>query len=494
MRNVSRWALTAALLCTMAAEGAGQVLRTGDAETLAYPAEDGKAGVPDGGTPDGGTPDGATPDGATPQPPAEPPTDERPFFTLGNRKVFFGLDFAFVSYKDWAQDASMGRERQMTPSRLVLSVYGDVNPHVSYRAEFNPLDSSMAPRPYVPSPDDRRTYFFPNQPDEPGNRGVVSTPEGLFNVDSYKTMGMDPIHHLNGLRIGYVDVHSRSRRFGAQIGRVYVPQGLGLEHTTWFSSKDLTHMQMIDAAADNGALAYLDTSRVRLELALVTGNGAPFHDYGYFDFTAGEDKNSAIATMSRVSYRPFDGLMVGGSVKHNYVNSRIEDSITLSLAKRYDNAFTGFVQWKQSRHLTVFGEVARYKWGLRDSSADLLAGPRVQTPIIKDGYYLGAEVFSPRFRFGTVSATVVRSELGRDDSLVAWAAANDLFGVALGKKERSNVAKLQGHFGDNLAAFWFWHGLSNPFPELSAIRPIAGPGRDRAVSNNKSGFGVHLRF
>jgi hypothetical protein len=88
----------------------------------------------------------------------------------------------------------------------------------------------------------------------------------------------------------------------------------------------------------------------------------------------------------------------------------------------------------------------------------------------------------------------VRSELGRDDSLVAWAAANELFGVTLGKKERSNIVKLQGHFGGNLTLFYFWHDLSNPFPELSAIRPISGPGSDRAASGNKSGMGVHLRF
>jgi hypothetical protein len=198
--------------------------------------------------------------------------------------------------------------------------------------------------------------------------------------------------------------------------------------------------------------------------------------------------------MARAVYRPMEGLMIGGSVKHNYVNSRIEDSITLALSKRYDNAFTAFARWEQSPYLTVFGELARYKWGLRDTSADLLAGPRIQTPLMKDGYFIGADVFSPMYRFVRLSATVVRSELDRNDSLVAWAAANDLFGVTLGKKERSNVLKMQGHFGENLSVFYFWHGLSNPFPELSAIKPIAGPGSDVPVSNNKAGMGVQLRF
>ena len=38
----------------------------------------------------------------------------------------------------------------------------------------------------------------------------------------------------------------------------------------------------------------------------------------------------------------------------------------------------------------------------------------------------------------------------RDDSLVAWAAANTMFDVQLGKKERSNVVKLRAALGRNI--------------------------------------------
>jgi hypothetical protein len=131
---------------------------------------------------------------------------------------------------------------------------------------------------------------------------------------------------------------------------------------------------------------------------------------------------------------------------------------------------------------------------LRDSSADLLPGPRVATPIMKDGYYVGAELTSPEIKFARIAVTLARSELDRDDSLVAWAAANKLFGVDMGKKERSNIVKMQVHLGGNLTAFWFRHDLSNPFPELSAIKPISGPGSDRSVSNTKSGMGMRFRF
>ena len=422
---------------------------------------------------------------------------DAPFFSWGNRKTFIGLDFAFLSYTDGSLKAAMGRERQILPARMVISLYGDYNKFVSYRAEINPIDRSMTPRPYVPHEDDRRTYFFPNQPDVVGGLGVASVPEGLFYVDDYKTLGVDPIAQMNGLRVGYVDLHTASRKYGAQVGRVYVPQGLGLDNVTWFSAKDLSHIQIIDAAADNGVVTYFSTKRFKLELAVVTGNGSSFHDYSYSNFTTdGEDKNSAVASISRVTVQVRKGLMFGASVKHNYINSRIEDSTTLQLSKRYDNAFTGFAKWQQSDYLMVYGQVSRYKWGLRDSSAELMPEPRPETPIFKDGYLMGMEVTSPQLPKIRTRVTLgyARSELDRDDSLVAWATANQLFDVRMGKRERSNIFRLQGRVGQNFSLFWFLHDLSNPFPELSAIKPISGPGSENYRSDSKSGFGMMFKF
>ncbi len=48
--------------------------------------------------------------------------------------------------------------------------------------------------------------------------------------------------------------------------------------------------------------------------------------------------------------------------------------------------------------------------------------------------------------------------------------------------------------GRNLNVYWFLHRLSNPFPELSAITPISGPGADRPHSSDKNGLGVQVRF
>ncbi len=426
-------------------------------------------------------------------PSAAPPPP--PSIALGRHTITFGLDFTFAGIHDAAQTGSMGRERQLKPGYVILSLAGDVTPRLSYRLEINPVDDSIVPRPYTPGENDRRTYFFPNRVDQEGGRGVSSDPAGLYMVDTYKHPGFDPYLHAGLLRTAQVDIHTPSRRVGLVVGRLYVPQGLPVSMTTWFSAKDLNKIQLVNAQIDNGVLLYLDRPRVRVEVGVISGNGSPYHDYGYFDHTVPhEDKNSAFGTLARVSVRPLEGLFAGVSAKHNYLNSRIEDSVTLQLSKKHDDAFIGFFHYRPARFLTVYGEVARYKWGMRGSSADLIAGPRPSTPIWKDGYYVGAEATAPRTRAGQFGITVTRGEISRDDSLVSWAAANDMLGVRLGKKERSTVIKLTSAFGDHLQVYGFYHALSNPFPELSAIVPIAGAGAGSAVSSDKHGCGLRVRF
>ena len=217
--------------------------------------------------------------------------------TIGGRPVTFGIDFSFAGVYDRALWESMGRERQIKPAFLNLSVVGSVNDCLSYVVVINPVQDGPVPRPYVPGPNDPRSYFFPNQPD---GLGVSSDPEGLYKVDDYKFSAFNPIIQEGMLRVGYIDLHSRAhageRRFGVLLGRAYVPQGFGLDDVTWYTAKDLTHIQRIDAQTDNGVFLHMTDRRLSVNLVGVTGNANPYHDYGYFDFTdPTEDKNSAVA-------------------------------------------------------------------------------------------------------------------------------------------------------------------------------------------------------
>ena len=100
--------------------------------------------------------------------------------------------------------------------------------------------------------------------------------------------------------------------------------------------------------------------------------------------------------------------------------------------------------------------------------ADLLPGPKVETPVYKPGYYWALDLTAPDSRFGKWGLTVTREELSRDDSLVALAAARQMFGVTLGKKERGTIVKGQVQTRQ-LTLFGFVNLVSNPFPELSAV-------------------------
>jgi hypothetical protein len=45
-----------------------------------------------------------------------------------------------------------------------------------------------------------------------------------------------------------------------------------------------------------------------------------------------------------------------------------------------------------------------------------------------------------------------------------------------------------------LTAYGFINFVSNPYPELSAIAPIAGPGAGESARNTKTGFGIRFRM
>lgn len=422
-----------------------------------------------------------------------PDASNPPPLTIGAHTFHVGVDFAFAAVTDRSQQETLGRERQIKVPYANLSLSADVGEHFSFFVMINPANDEAVPKPYIPSPDDRRTFFFPNQPE---GRGVASDPNGIKDVDDYKYSQLDPIIQQGALRLGYLDIHTTDRRFGMVLGRNYVAQGFSLADVVWFTAKDLTHIQRINAQADNGVTLYYSTPRVRVDLAAITGNANPFHDYGYFDFTdASEDKNSALGAVATARFTlPKPKLTVGGTYRKNFLNSRIEDSISIQLSKHNDDAVIGFLSIEPVHDVRVFGEAVRYTWGLAKTSADLLPGPANESPVYKAGYYVGADVSSPQTRLGKWGATVTREELSRDDALVAFADANGLFGVKLGKKERSTIVKVQLQTGKELTLFGFVNLLSNPFPQLSALVPISGTGAGEAASDKKIGVGIRFRL
>lgn len=420
--------------------------------------------------------------------------DAPPTPGLTTPRLRWGADFSFAGILDESLRGSLGRERQIKPVVAVLTLDARLSSHVSLHLEANPVRDDRAPKPYVPDTSDRRTYFFPNRPDVVGGRGVASQPEGLYKVDQYKHTGLDPILQMYLLRTGYADAHTASGRFGLQFGRVYVRQGLGLDGLTWFTAKDLTTVQLLNAQADNGLSFYGTVARVAVTAQMVTGNGSPYHDYGYFDFTdPSEDKNSSVGVVLDARTTLWGRLLVGGSARRNRVNSRIEDSITLQLSKHQDDARLLYARASLPR-LQIYGEWATYLVGLAPSSAELLQGPTVQSPVHRTGGYAGVQAGPLSLGDARASIVVEHELMSRNDALVAYAAANEMFDVRLGAHIHGTNAKLLVDCGKHLSSFAFVRLMSNPFPELSAIVPVSGPETGRSVSHTKIGVGLRVRF
>src|SRR5258707_951345 len=167
-------------------------------------------------------------------------TSKPPPLTLASHPFQVGVDFTFASVSDGSQMETLGRERQIKVAYANLSFGTDVGEHFSFFVTINPANDEAVPKPYIPSADDRRTYFFPNQPQ---GRGVASNPNGIKDVDDYKYSQFDPIIQQGLLRFGYLDIHTTDRKMGIVLGRNYVPQGLSLDELVWFTAKDLTHIQ-----------------------------------------------------------------------------------------------------------------------------------------------------------------------------------------------------------------------------------------------------------
>ena len=259
---------------------------------------------------------------------------------------------------------SMGRERVTKIAYAVAGLSGELNPHLAYRLEMNAADDTRQPAPFTPS--EKTPFFFPNLADP--DYGVVSRPEGQFNVDDYKNTGWDPYLQQQHLRRAFIDAHTASGKLGVVAGRFFVPIGLSLDEVRWFTAKDLSHIQLINAVADTGAELYARFGRdqafhARLSAAVITGNGNPYHDYVYFDFTgeATEDTNSAVGGVITLQMSPVSGLHLVGTAEYNFVGSRIEADTTLQRSKHYDNKYVLGASYRPPWFKTaqVFGQMTR---------------------------------------------------------------------------------------------------------------------------------------
>ncbi|MCH7663795.1 MAG: hypothetical protein IH859_08000 [Chloroflexi bacterium] len=270
-----------------------------------------------------------------------------------------------------------------------------------------------------------------------------------------------------------------------------LPIGFNWEEVGSFTAKDATHIQRINAESNFGISLDQTFGPATVTVAAFIGDGNKFRDYTYFYFQDGSlDSNSALTTLLSARVEPLSGLDLRVSWKKGYTGSKVERVPNFWASKRNDQAVIFSAQYRVNQYARVFGEYARYTWGLTRTSAEMLG---LDTrPINKPGYYVGADLSVPITEKVRLGAVITREELTRDDSLISFLSQNG-YDVQLGKKERSTVYRFYANISDVVTVAVIRNELSNPYAWVSGIEPIAGP-NPGAANNGSNKWGLIVSF
>ncbi len=380
--------------------------------------------------------------------------------------------------------ATLGFENQGRLGYGIIGLSGDLSERFGYMFEINPVDEGQ-PLPAC----GEEGFFYPNTPQSFGPQ-VACVPDGRLRVDDYRFTALDPMNQQGPIRQAYL--RYRSGGFGVTFGRFILPIGFNWEEAGSYTTKDATHIQRINAESSFGVgFDYSFGERASVTAAAFLGDGNKFRDYDYFYFQDGSlDSNSALTTLLSGRVEPIEGLDLRAAWKKGFTGSKVERVPNFFASKRHDDAVVLSAQYRFNDFARVFGEYARYTWGLTESSAQLLgldAGP-----VSKPGYYVGTDLsvpVTPRVRVGTV---ITHEDLTRDDSLISYLSLQG-FDVAMGEKERSTAYRLYADFSERVTVALFRNDHTNPYLWVSGIEPVLGANPDAANSGSNK-WGLVIRF
>jgi hypothetical protein len=402
------------------------------------------------------------------------------------------LKISAVVIAGWSHDgmqAQLGFEKQGRLAQATLALSGRVTDRVRYFVSLNPVNEASS-KPACGEQD----FFFPNDPSFYSAGPVVpcDPEDGFKRVDTYNTYGLDYINQQGPLREGFIDWRATDA-VAARFGRFILPIGFApLEVGSW-TAKDLTRIQRLNAEANFGLmLAYSRRGVFDAAVMGVLGDGNREKDYDWFYFANPTlDTNSALTVVGTARLRPSRRLDLRASYKRGFTGSKVERLPSYWASKRIDDAFVASAKAQVHPWLSVFGEYARYVWGPAQTSAEMLGIDA--EPIVKPGYYVGGTFEVPVGARTRVGATVTREELSRDDSLVKYLAMNSLYGVEMGKTDRSTIARFYVDVS-RLAAFGvFLADISNPYPWISGAWPVSGPRAFTGRAPDRYGITVIIR-
>jgi hypothetical protein len=406
--------------------------------------------------------------------------------------------FGFELVAGWSHDgaqAALGFEKQGRVGMAILSLSGRVSDHVRYYVSVNPV-SETSSRPACGEKD----FFFPNDPNLFAGTGPIvkcDEEDGLKRVDTYNTFSLDYINQQGILREGYID-WGISNALSLRGGRFILPVGFAPREVGGGTSKDITRITRLNAEANYGAM--LAVSRRSDNRALfdagvmaVLGDGNREKDYDWFYFVNRSlDTNSAVTVVASARTQPIKQLDLRVAYKHGYTGSKVERLPSYWASKRNDDALVVSLMISPVSWASLFGEYAKYKWGPTITSGELVGVPTVG-PIEKPGYYMGAQFGVPVSSRVRVGGSITREEITRDDSLIQYLTLNNLYGVSMGKKDRTLIARGFIDVNKLVNVSFFWTDVSNPFPWASGSWPVSGPNAFTGREPDRLGVTVTVR-
>ena len=380
----------------------------------------------------------------------------------------------------WSHDgaqASLGFEKQGRVGMAILSVRGRVSDRLRYFVSVNPV-SETASQPACGEKD----FFFPNDPKLFADQGPIvdcDEEDGLKRIDTYNTFSLDYITQQGILREGYID-WGLSGSVSLRGGRFILPIGFAPREVGATTAKDMARITRLNAEANFGAMIAFSARRgdrpvVDAGLMAVLGDGNREKDYDWFYFVNRSlDTNSAVTVVASARAQPIRQLDLRASYKKGYTGSKVERLPSYWASKRNDDALVVSMKISPAPWVSAFGEYARYEWGPTITSGELVGIPTLG-PIVKPGYFMGAQLDAPVTGRVHLGASFTREELTRDDSLIQYLTLNRLYGVSMGKKDRAMIARAFVDLNRLVNVSFFWMDVSNPFPWVSGSWPVSGP-------------------
>lgn len=430
-------------------------------------------------------------------PASDPPSEVVDFFGFKfsqSEHFKFGGELVAGWSHDGAQ-AALGFEKQGRVGMAILSAAGKVSDHVRFFVSVNPVSETNA-RPACGEKD----YFFPNDPHLFAAIGPIvkcDVEDGLKRVDTYNTFSLDYITQQGILREGYIN-WGISDSVSLRGGRFILPIGFAPGETGAATAKDMTRITRLNAEANFGAMLVFsakrgDRSIFDAGVMAVLGDGNREKDYDWFYFVnTSLDTNSAITVAASARLAPIKAIDVRAAYKRGYSGSKVERLPSYWASKRNDDALVVSVKVSPASWASVFGEYAKYKWGPTLTSGELVGLPDLDA-IDKPGYFMGAQLEAPIAPKIRVGGSVIREELTRDDSLIQYLSLNNLYGVSMGKKDRSLVVRGFVDVNRLVNVSFFWMDVSNPFPWVSGSWPVTGPVAFTGREPDRIGVSITVR-